>query len=88
MAQLHGFEAAQISSPDEAINVAAPDYLQTQGYDHDYQVSSLAHVTSHGVGLDIHQWPYLVRGDKTLLAAGMCFSNEPCYVFMVSLVCA
>lgn len=37
----------------------------------------LIHRTGHGIGLDIHEWPYLVRGDDTLLAKGMCFSNEP-----------
>lgn len=77
MAQLHGFEAAQISSPCEAIDIATRNYLQTQGYGPDYQVPGLPHRTGHGVGLDIHEWPYLVRGDKTPLAAGMCFSNEP-----------
>jgi Xaa-Pro dipeptidase len=27
--------------------------------------------------LDIHEWPYLVKGNSTALAPGMCFSNEP-----------
>lgn len=27
--------------------------------------------------MDMHEWPYLVRGSKTPLAKGMCFSNEP-----------
>lgn len=76
-AQIHGFEAAQVSSPCEAVDVAARNYLETQGYGPDYQVPGLPHRTGHGVGLDIHEWPYLVRGDKTPLAAGMCFSNEP-----------
>lgn len=76
-AQIHGFEAAQISSPCEAVDVAARNYLETQGYGPDYQVPGLPHRTGHGVGLDIHEWPYLVRGDKTPLATGMCFSNEP-----------
>src|SRR5947209_7891443 len=31
----------------------------------------------HGIGLDVHEWPYLVRGDKTVLRPGMTFSNEP-----------
>jgi len=34
-------------------------------------------VRGHGIGLDIHEWPYLVRGDTTPLDIGMCFSNEP-----------
>ena len=30
-----------------------------------------------GHGLDVHEWPYLVKGDKTVLKPGMTFSNEP-----------
>ena len=33
--------------------------------------------TGHGIGLDVHEWPYLVKGDKTVLKPGMTFSNEP-----------
>ena len=76
-AQEQGFAAAKISLPCEAVDIAARGYLETQGYGPDYQVPGLPHRTGHGVGLDIHEWPYLVRGDKTPLAAGMCFSNEP-----------
>ena len=76
-AQQHGFAAAKISLPCESVDIAARDYLETQSYGPDYQVPGLPHRTGHGVGLDIHEWPYLVRGDKTPLAAGMCFSNEP-----------
>ncbi len=76
-AQAQGFAAAQIACPCEAVDIAARNYLESQGYGPDYQVPGLPHRTGHGVGLDIHEWPYLVRGDKTPLAAGMCFSNEP-----------
>jgi len=76
-AQIQGFEAAKIAAPCETVDIAARGYLETQGYGPDYQVPGLPHRTGHGVGLDIHEWPYLVRGDKTPLAAGMCFSNEP-----------
>ncbi|MDY7700548.1 M24 family metallopeptidase, partial [Pseudomonas aeruginosa] len=31
----------------------------------------------HGIGMDVHEGPYLVRGDRTPLDVGMCFSNEP-----------
>jgi Xaa-Pro dipeptidase len=37
----------------------------------------LPHRTGHGIGLDVHEWPYLVQGDKTALKPGMTFSNEP-----------
>ena len=35
------------------------------------------HRTGHGIGLDVHEEPYIVKGDRTPLAPGMCFSNEP-----------
>ncbi len=35
------------------------------------------HRTGHGIGLDIHEDTYIVKGNKTPLEAGMCFSNEP-----------
>ena len=34
-------------------------------------------ITGHGIGLDGHEWTYLVRGNKTKLEPGMCFSDEP-----------
>ncbi|MGC1580492.1 MAG: Xaa-Pro peptidase family protein [Candidatus Acidiferrales bacterium] len=36
-----------------------------------------AHRVGHGIGLDMHEQPYLVRGNRTILASGMTFSNEP-----------
>ena len=36
-----------------------------------------AQVSGHGIGMDIHEWPYLVGSDATPLDVGMCFSNEP-----------
>jgi D-alanyl-D-alanine dipeptidase len=35
------------------------------------------HRTGHGIGLDGHEAPYLVRGDETVLEEGMTFSIEP-----------
>ena len=42
-----------------------------------YQLPALPHRIGHGIGLDIHEGPYLVRGDQKPLSEGMCFSNEP-----------
>src|SRR5271169_3899817 len=36
-----------------------------------------AHRLGHGIGLDGHESPYLVRGNTTILKPGMTFSNEP-----------
>lgn len=46
----------------------------------DYRLPGLPHRTGHGIGLCLHEPPYLVRGDMTPLAPGMCFSNEPMIV--------
>jgi len=79
-AQLAAFEAAKIGSPCGEVDIAARSYLASQGMGPDYQTPGCPHRTGHGIGLDIHEWPYLVRSDQTLLAKGMCFSNEPMLV--------
>jgi Xaa-Pro dipeptidase len=79
-AQARAFAKAQIGVPCGDVDTAARDYSTSQGLGPDYQVPGLPHRTGHGVGLDIHEWPYLVKNDRTPLAAGMCFSNEPMLV--------
>lgn len=76
-AQAAGFAAAQVGAPCEAVDDAARGLLVAEGYGPEYNIPGLPHRTGHGIGLDIHEWPYLVRNDKTPLAPGMCFSNEP-----------
>jgi Xaa-Pro dipeptidase len=79
-AQARAFAAAQIGVPCGDVDTAAREYIASQGLGPDYQVPGLPHRTGHGVGLDIHEWPYLVKNDRTPLATGMCFSNEPMLV--------
>lgn len=76
-AQAKAFEAAKPGVRCGDVDVAARDYLESLGYGPDYAVPGLPHRTGHGIGLDIHEWPYLVRNDDTPLEKGMCFSNEP-----------
>lgn len=76
-AQRVAFEAATLGSRCGDVDVAARSYLESRGYGPDYEVPGLPHRTGHGIGLDIHEWPYLVRSDETELDVGMCFSNEP-----------
>ncbi|QLE84507.1 aminopeptidase P family protein [Shewanella sp. Scap07] len=76
-AQIAAFEAAQIGTPCADVDKAARVVLEAAGFGPGYDIPGLPHRTGHGVGLDIHEWPYLVLNDKTPLAAGMCFSNEP-----------
>ena len=79
-AQFAAFNGAKIGVPCEVVDAAARGYLASQGLGPEYQTPGCPHRTGHGIGLDIHEWPYLVGGNKTLLAAGMCFSNEPMLV--------
>lgn len=79
-AQLAAFNAARLGAPCESVDAAARDLLTARGYGPDYQLPGLPHRTGHGIGLDIHESPNLVRGDRTPLQAGMCFSNEPMIV--------
>jgi Xaa-Pro dipeptidase len=76
-AQAAAFAAARPGVPCEAVDAAARQYLESQGLGPGYALPGLPHRTGHGIGLDIHEWPYLVGGDRTPLASGMCFSNEP-----------
>ncbi len=79
-AQAAAFEAARIGEPCEAVDHAARAVLEKAGLGPDYRLPGLPHRTGHGIGLSIHEPAYLVRGDRTPLAPGMCFSNEPMIV--------
>ena len=79
-AQAAAFAAARIGVPCETVDAAARAVLTRHGYGPDYRLPGLPHRTGHGIGLDVHEAPNLVRGDKTALAPGMCFSNEPMIV--------
>ena len=76
-AQQAVFAAAQIGVACGRVDDAARAVLAAAGLGPDYALPGLPHRTGHGIGLDIHEWPYLVRGNDTPLAPGMCFSNEP-----------
>ncbi|MEQ1929260.1 MAG: Xaa-Pro peptidase family protein [Parvularculaceae bacterium] len=79
-AQGAAFDSARIGVPCEAVDAAARRVLAARGFGPDYRLPGCPHRTGHGIGLDIHEAPNLVRGDRTPLAAGMCFSNEPMIV--------
>lgn len=79
-AQLAAFAAAKPGVPCEAVDLAARKVLTDAGLGPDYKVPGLPHRTGHGIGLDGHEGTYLVRGNKTLMRPGMCFTNEPMIV--------
>ncbi|UAK23452.1 M24 family metallopeptidase [Sphingomonas nostoxanthinifaciens] len=79
-AQAAAFAAAEIGRPCEDVDHAARAVLEKAGLGPDYRLPGLPHRTGHGIGLSIHEPAYLVRGDRTPLGVGMCFSNEPMIV--------
>jgi Xaa-Pro dipeptidase len=79
-AQQAAFDAVRPGVACAEIDAAARSVLEAAGLGPDYALPGLPHRTGHGIGLSIHEAPYLVRGDRTPLEVGMCFSNEPMIV--------
>jgi Xaa-Pro dipeptidase len=79
-AQSAAFAAARLGAPCEAVDFAARKVITDAGFGPGYKLPGLPHRTGHGIGLDIHEWTYMVKGNKTPLEAGMCFSDEPMIV--------
>lgn len=75
-----GFAAAKVGSPCEVVDAAARKVITDAGFGPDYKVPGLPHRTGHGIGLDGHEWTNFVRGNKTPIQPGMCFSDEPTIV--------
>jgi len=70
-------ESAMLGVPAGTIDTAVRAFYESKGWSRDYALPGLSHRTGHGIGLDGHEPPYLVRSDATPLAPGMCFSDEP-----------
>ena len=70
-------ETAKLGTPVGAIDRAVRTFYEQKGWSRDYALPGLSHRTGHGIGMDVHEAPYLVRNDETPLQAGMCFSDEP-----------
>ena len=80
-AQQAVFDAARIGATCASLDDAARAVLVRYGLGPDYLLPGLPHRAGHGLGLQIHEEPFIVRGNDTLLRPGMCFSNEPMIVF-------
>jgi Xaa-Pro dipeptidase len=76
-AQTAAFKAAQVGATCESVDAAARKVITDAGFGPDYKVPGLPHRTGHGIGMEYHEWTNFVRGNKTTLAPGMCFSDEP-----------
>jgi Xaa-Pro dipeptidase len=79
-AQDAGFAAAKVAASCEVVDAAARKVIMDAGFGPDYKVPGLPHRTGHGIGLDGHEWTNFVRGNKTPIQPGMCFSDEPTIV--------
>ena len=76
------FETAQPGTPAGAVDDEVRAHYESLGYGPGYATPGLSHRTGHGIGMDGHERVNFVHGEKTLLAPGMCFSNEPgVYIF-------
>jgi Xaa-Pro dipeptidase len=75
--QQAAFEAAKLGASCGSVDDASRKVLKSYSLSGDYELPGLPHRTGHGIGLDIHEWPYIVRNNNTVLKEGMTFSNEP-----------
>ena len=71
-AQETGVNASRAGTPAEAVDAATRDVIDAAGYG-----AYFLHRTGHGLGLDIHEDPYIVSGNSLTLQPGMVFSVEP-----------
>ncbi|HLY99580.1 MAG TPA: Xaa-Pro peptidase family protein [Candidatus Angelobacter sp.] len=74
-AQQAALAAARAGAQCQAVDAAARKVISDAGYGPDYKYFS--HRVGHGIGMDGHEWTYLVHGNTAILAPNMCFSNEP-----------
>jgi Xaa-Pro dipeptidase len=74
------FAAAGVGVPCEDVDAAARQVYIDYGFPGGYELPGCPHRAGHGIGLDGHEWTYLVKGNKTPMKPGMCFTNEPMLV--------
>jgi len=71
-AQQAGVEAVRPGTTAERVDAACRDVLAAAGL-----AEAFVHRTGHGIGLSVHEEPYIVGGNAIELAEGMAFSIEP-----------
>jgi len=70
-------ETAKVGIPIGDLDIAVRNYYEGRGWAKNYGLPGTSHRTGHGIGMDGHEPPNLMRADRTPLEAGMCFSDEP-----------
>ncbi len=71
------FAAARLGAPAGSVDDSVRRQYEAWGYGPGYKLPGTSHRTGHGIGMDGHEPVNFVHGEATLLAPGMCFSNEP-----------
>jgi D-alanyl-D-alanine dipeptidase len=71
-AQQAAFEAVRPGAMAQDVDRAARAVIADAGYGERF-----VHRTGHGIGIEVHEPPYIVEGDETVLQPGMTFSDEP-----------
>jgi Xaa-Pro dipeptidase len=79
-AQTALFSAAGVGVPCEDVDAAARQVYVDNGFPGGYELPGCPHRAGHGIGLDGHEWTYLVKGNTWPMEPGMCFTNEPMLV--------
>jgi Xaa-Pro dipeptidase len=74
-AQAAALAAAKPGAEAQSVDAAARKIITEANFGPDYKY--FAHRLGHGIGMDGHEWPYLVRGNTLKLQPNMCFSDEP-----------
>lgn len=74
-AQRRALVASKPGKKAGEIDAVARDYITAQGFGPGYRL--FTHRLGHGIGLEGHEWPYLVKGSDVVLRPGMSFSDEP-----------
>jgi Xaa-Pro dipeptidase len=74
-AQVAALKAARPGVECQAVDAAARKVVDDAGFGPGY--SHFTHRVGHGIGMDEHEWPYLVKGNTQLLQANMTTSDEP-----------
>jgi Xaa-Pro aminopeptidase len=70
--QTAGIAALRVGGTCQAADAAARQVIVEGGYGHAFR-----HRLGHGIGMDVHEPPFLTAGDETVLEEGMCFTVEP-----------
>jgi Xaa-Pro dipeptidase len=74
-AQSAALKQARPGVEAQSVDAAARKVIENAGFGPDYKY--FTHRVGHGIGMDGHEWPYLVRGDTIALRSNMTFSDEP-----------